>query len=158
MEQVGAVGMERGMDIPRLDSDCPQLCGQGRERGEGRERQAQSAPGIFWGSAVRIHCCFKSLLSSLNISVSHMKKTEVLVHTLAPSGPGFKLRNLFYHACWQGLSLPSCMCLTWRGSEPTWGFPGTFRPESPERPFHLILSPRWDLHGLHSRRGKGWSL
>lgn len=40
---------------------------------------------------------------------------------------------------------PSYLCLTWRGAETAWGFPGTFLPESPERPFHPILSPRWDV-------------
>ena len=108
---------------------------------------------------------FLVLSAALNINIQlHFtdEETEARVHTQAPGGPGFKQRHVFYHLRAQrrprwreGSRLLCSVCPTWSGTKPAWGFPGTFLPESPERPFHPILSPRWDLRGLHYGGGKG---
>lgn len=146
--------MERGMEIPRLDSDCPQLwqVRVGKGHGETGTERSRHFLGIYSVHTLLFFKVFSTAQTSAFHtwrnwgSGSHTRTKWARVQADEPCS------TMFYHV-W-----PSCMFLTWRGSEPAWGFPGTFLPESPERPFHPILSPRWDWHGLRSCRGKGWSL
>lgn len=128
------MGMERGWRFPGWTQVPSALTG---EVGNGVERQAQERPRHFLGIYSMLALLFlKSSQQPEHQHISHMEKLGFGFTTLAPSGPRFKLMNLFYRC------LPSYLCLTWRGAETAWAFQGPSCLNLKD-PF-IPSCPRWD--------------